>query len=269
MNQVKLGINMPEKIKYYKKKGFTCVKCNGKLIKHDGEPKISMRPKNLGVKKVSRDGKIISHIPNKIEYEEYEEYCEGDIDIVNGICCISLHEKYDEEGNEYNDNIFYVCSECKYFYRQCKDCSTEDDIILCQFNGFSGYFNSDYAILRTLDNKLIKFLIAFYKNILDKDIDQYINNGILTIELDSNGIEDKIKEYCSKYNISYYKDSLDHIIKEIYEKESNEKIIIYNISDQNLEYFDISNCCPTGPDGGDCHYWRCNNCHKEFILTDK
>ena len=25
----------------------------------------------------------------------------------------------------------------------------------------------------------------------------------------------------------------------------------------------------TGPDGGFCHYWKCNRCNKEYSLTDK
>lgn len=40
------------------------------------------------------------------------------------------------------------------------------------------------------------------------------------------------------------------------------------VGDMNLYHFEM-NDCPTGEDGGLCHYWKCMKCFKIMSLSDK
>lgn len=216
----RLNLNIPEKTKYYKKKGFTCSKCNGKLIKYT-----------------------------------MEDYDDTRGEMIDNVWCLAC---------ELDDNeVHYLCKDCKYYYIACKKCSSEDEIILCQYLGFDGYIEHIKISYRVIDKKAIQKLKdrGIEKHLGNKYVKNCVNNeNLLEFDVEHHKLNGSYHDIC---------DTFQDIFQGFMFRPDDDDIMPYSVIDKNLEYFDISNCLPTGPDGGYNSYWRCNNCKYEEAITDK
>lgn len=59
----------------------------------------------------------------------------------------------------------------------------------------------------------------------------------------------------------------DLISHSYYSQVTREKVDA--IPNNSVKYMDVSSWCPTGPDGGMYHTWKCDGCNFEGSYTDK
>lgn len=195
--------------------------------------------KNKNFKCVKCNGKLIYHNPDVCE-----DIC-GEIDEEKDLYCISTHD---------NDEEYYICDKCRYYYLCCPECSTEDEKILCQFWGYHGC-DKDRKRYRFTNKFLIEKILndlPHLKKFKEKNILSFCEDDINNID-ESYNINEIIYKLEKEKRIGFY---------------TNGGMFSYDVSDLNLEYFDITDRCPTGLDGGYCHFWKCKNCGKFYTDTD-
>lgn len=165
--------------------------------------------------------------------------------------CISNHK---------NNESYYYCANCQYFYLCCPECSNDIDtnVMLCQFLGFRGCYTNKrcrtyYTKFRIINKSAIKFLIKKYSN-----LKIFLYNNILTFDVPMlSGI------LCEEDILVL------HIILFIILEKYKMKDCFYDVSDLDLEHFDIKNHLPTGIFGRSSHYWKCKNCLKIYEINAK
>lgn len=201
----------------------------------------------VNIKILNKISNIILYHPDywKLKYYKAEPFscvscgekvisCKNENGIYHNNWCISDHNN----GEEY-----YFCSNCKYVYQSCPKCSNDCEIILCQFVGFNGMFicSIKYRLVNAiLINEFLKELPDFQK---------YLKNGILEFDVAGRYI-DYINQLDKKFI---------EILNKI-EKKIEKPCCKYSTVDLNLEYFNVSDCYPTGVFCYFFHYWKCKNC---------
>lgn len=154
--------------------------------------------------------------------------------------CISRHR---------NNEEYYYCDKCQYFYFCCPKCSNEENKVMCQFLGFTGRFLRDASLYkyRVLDKSKISVILKKIP-ILEK----YLKNDIL--EFTTDDLETEFAEYSKKFI-----EEMDMILE-----------MQYDVSDKKLVYFDTQKCYKSENDPYIMepmfHRWRCQNC--ETIFSD-
>lgn len=208
--------------------------------------------KYLDIISLGRISKILSlpYSNHKLKYYKNEDFvcsgCQDSFDISETFEIILICEKNRDKMR--CSTKYYFCRPCQYYYLICPKCSNENEKILCQFLGFCGYFFDSHRYRfrdKILINNIIKKLPYFAKYLTSENILEFnLEYG------DSDEEQD-----CA------YQDIIHKVILDTYsDKDFFYSFHFYDVTDLNLEYFDMTDCYPSGPYCNFPILWKCKNC---------